>query len=102
MSLSKKNSDKLNDFIKNNSLFNNYSIKNSPESKNSTNCNSPSNIFYSIIDNSENINDTVESNPILKKSEESFHSLETTETSCLNNLSMEDQLYDEFNYLLDE
>ena len=102
MSLSKENLDKLNAFIKKNNSVNNNSIKNSQESDNSPKIEDPSKIFYSIIDNSDNINDTLETNQLLKKSEDTAHNINSSKTYYPNNLSIEDQLYDEFNSLLDE
>ena len=103
MGLSKKTLDKLSNFItESNLVYNNNSYKNQKESNNSSNVDDPSKIFYSIIDNSENINETTKENPLLKKSEDSFHNLNSRKTNYSNNLSIEDELYDEFNYLLDE
>ena len=102
MSLSRKNLGKLKNFIKENNLVNNNSSKNPQESHHSLNIDDPSKIFYSIIDNSDNINETTKENPLLKKSEDSFHNLKSRKTNYSNNLSIEDELYDEFNYLLDE
>ena len=103
MSLSKRNSDKLKTFIKENNLVNNNkSVKKQPELNYSSKIDNPSKIFYSIIDNSDNINETTKENPLLKKSEDSFHNLNSRKTNYSNNLSIEDELYDEFNYLLDE
>ena len=103
MSLSKKNLDKLNNFVKKASTFNhNKSIKNFTESYNSTKTDYSAKVFYSIIENSENINETSEPNQILKKSEESIHISNSAETSYSNNLSLEDLLYEEFDYLLEE
>ena len=103
MSLSKKNLGKLKTFIKENNLVNNSnSGGNCQKSNSSPNVEDPSNIFYSIIDNSENLNETSKENPLLKKSENSFHKINSRKTYCSNNLSIEDELYDEFNYLLDE
>ena len=83
MGLSKKNLGKLNTFIKNNNLVSkNNSIENPQESHNPSKVEEPSKIFYSIIDNSDNIN--------------------STKTNTSENLSTEEELYDEFNYLLDE
>ena len=107
MSLSKKNLGKLktffkeNNFVKNNNN-NNNSIKITQESNSSSKFDDPSNIFYSIIDNSDNLNETYKENPLLKKSEEVFHNINSRKTNYSNNLSIEDELYDEFNYLLDE
>ena len=103
MGLSKKNLDKLNTFIKERSFVkNNKSGKNPQEPINLPNVDNPAKIFYSIIDNSDNINETTKENPLLKKSEDSFHDLSSRKPNHLNNLSIEDELYDEFNYLLDE
>ena len=102
MSLSKKNLGNLNKFIKENKLNNNNSSKNPQESHNSLKVDDPSKIFYSIIDNSDHINETLKENPLLKKSEDSFHKINSRKTNYSNNLSIEDELYDEFNYLLDE
>ena len=103
MGLSKKNLDKLNTFITETKLVNNNnSNKNSQEPNNLSKVDDPSKIFYSIIDNSDNINETTKENPLLKKSEDSFHKLNCRKTIYPRNLSIEDELYDEFNYLLDE
>ena len=103
MSLSKKNLVKLKTFIKKNNFVNsNNSSKNLQEFNNSPNVDNSSKIFYSIIDNSDNINKTTKENPLLKKSEDGFHNLNSRKTNYSDNLSIEDELYDEFNYLLDE
>ena len=103
MGLSKKNLGKLKTFIKESNLLNNdNSFENPQEPNNSPEVDDPSKIFYSIIDNSDNINETTKENPLLKKSEDSFHNLNSRKTNYSNNLSIEDELYDEFNYLLDE
>ena len=99
MGLSKKNLGKLNTFIKRNNLTNN---NDSQELDNSTKIEDPSKIFYSIIENSNNIKETTEVNHLLKKSEESFYKLSSNKPNYSKNLSIEDQLYDEFNYLLEE
>ena len=103
MSLSEENLDKLKTFIKeNNFVNNNNSDKNLQESNNSSNVDDPSKIFYSIIDNSDNLNETSKENPLLKKSEDSLRNINSRKSNYSNNLSIEDELYDEFNYLLDE
>ena len=103
MGLSKKNLDKLNTFNKKNNLVsNNNSIKKTQESYKPPKVEEPSKIFYSIIDNSDNINETLDTNQLLKESEESFHNINSQKTNFSQNLSIEDELYDEFNYLLDE
>ena len=102
MSLSKENLGKLKTFIKDNNFVNNSKAKNTQKFNNSIKVDDPSKIFYSIIDNSDNINETSIENPLLKKSEENFHNINSRKTNSSNNLSIEDELYDEFNYLLDE
>ena len=103
MGLSKKNLDKLNTFInKNNLVNNNIPNKKSQGSDNLPKVEVPSKIFYSIINNSDNINETSEENQLLKKSESMFHKINPRKNNYINNLSSEDELYDEFNYLLDE
>ena len=103
MGLSKRNLGKLNTFIKKNNLVtNNNSNKNHQEANNSPKVEDPSKIFYSIIDNSDNINETLDTNQLLKKSEDSFYNINSRKTNCSKNLSIEEELYDEFNYLLDE
>ena len=103
MGLSKKNLGKLNTFIKNNNLVsNNNSIEKPQESHKASNVEDPSKIFYSIIDNSNDINETSEENLFLKKSEDSFHNINSRKANYSKNLSIEEELYDEFNYLLDE
>ena len=103
MGLSKKNLDKLSTFITESNLVNNNnSCRNNQEPNNLSKVDNPSKIFYSIIDNSDNINETTKENPLLKKSEDSSHNLNSRKTNYSNNLSIEDELYDEFNYLLDE
>ena len=103
MGLSKRNLGKLNTFIKKNNLIsNNNSNKNHQEPNNSPKFEDPSKIFYSIIDNSDNINETIDTNQLLKKSEDVFHNINSRNTNTSENLSTEEELYDEFNYLLDE
>ena len=116
MPLSKKNLDQLKSFlIKENTIKQNISDKNSiSDSKSlkkdqSIEVNNPNQIFYSIIDNSQHLEDTVLNNNKLKKIEEKlikdnkYYPLDKKINSQRNNqLSEEDLLYDEFNYLLDE
>ena len=103
MGLSKKNLGKLNTFIKNNNLVsNNNSIEKLQESYKASKVEDPSKIFYSIIDNSDNINETSDANQLLKQSEDVFHNINSRKTNTSENLSTEEELYDEFNYLLDE
>ena len=103
MGLSKKNLGKLNTFIKNNNLVSkNNSIEKPQESHKASKVEDPSKIFYSIIDNSHNINETTDANQLLKKSEDVFHNINSRKTNTSENLSTAEELYDEFNYLLDE
>ena len=102
MGLSKNNLDKLSTFTTESNLVNNNSCRNQQETNNSSKVDEPSKIFYSIIDNSDNINETTKENALLKKSEDSFHNIKFRKPNYSENLSIEDQLYDEFNYLLDE
>ena len=116
MPLSKKNLDQLKSFlIKENTIKQNISDKNSISDSKSLKkdqpieVNNPNQIFYSIIDNSEHLEDTVLSNNKLKKIEEKlvkdkkYYPIDKKINSQRNNqLSEEDLLYDEFNYLLDE
>ena len=116
MALSKKNLDQLKSLLnKENTIKHNTSSKNSFSGSNSLKkhnplaVNNPNQIFYSIIDNSEHLEDTILSNSKLKKIEENLN-----KEQCRNSLSdqiysqrkkqlsEEDLLYDEFNYLLDE
>ena len=116
MALSKKNLDQLKSILNKKDIIKyNISDKSSISDSNSltkhnlTDVNDPNQIFYSIIDNSEQLEDTVLSNNNLKKIEEKLINGELK--TPLNNpidsqskyqLSEEDLLYDEFNYLLDE
>ena len=116
MALSKKNLDQLKSFIiKENTIKQNISDKDSISDSKSLKkdhqieVNNPNQIFYSIIDNSEYLEDTVLNNNKLKKIEEKlikdrkYYPLDKKINSQRNNqLSEEDLLYDEFNYLLDE
>ena len=103
MCLSKRNLGKLNTFIKTNNLFNNNNSSKKPqETDNDPKVENPSEIFYSIIDNSDNLNETLKTNELLKNSEDSFQNINSRKTNSSNNLSIEEELYDEFNYLLDE
>ena len=116
MALSKKNSDQLKSILnkKNtnkNNISDEISISDSKYLKKDhlIEVNNPNQVFYSIIDNSEHLEDTVLSNNSLKKIEEKlikekrYYPLHNKIESQINNqLSEEDLLYDEFNYLLDE
>jgi len=109
MSLSKKNLDKLNKYKKTkNSNNNNQNVTNYPKinnidnsTKNSLGYDDPNSIFYSLIDNSQSLDETSNIN----------YSLRERELNQINNarklkfskkLTTEEELYDEFNYLLDE
>ena len=108
MSLSKKDIDKLNSYIrKNNSSSNISDIKQitnkKPEkSNNPSDVDDPNRIFYSIIDNSNSLYETSQTNKALKRSEETFFNRSNNENNPSQDLSVEEELYDEFNYLLDE
>ena len=98
MSLSKKNLDKLNKFKKNKNLNNeSNNIITQP-----LNSEDPNKIFYSLIDNSESLEDTSNSNNSLIKSEINQISMNSKKDNFSKNLTTEEELYDEFNYLLDE
>ena len=110
MSLSKNNLDKLNKFKKNKNLNN--------ESKNISNCTNisnndnlitnplnledPNKIFYSLIDNSESLEETSNVNNSLRKSELNQININSRKANFYKELTTEEELYDEFNYLLDE
>ena len=110
MSLSKKNLDKLNKYKKNRNSNNdsndtsNYtkiykkdnSIKNLPKSED------PNKIFYSLIDNSESLDETSNVNQSLRKSELNQININSRKANFSKKLTTEEELYDEFNYLLDE
>ena len=107
MSLSKKNLDKLNKFKKNKNLnnesknINNYTnndnlITNPPNSED------PNKIFYSLIDNSESLEETSNVNNLLRKSEINQINMNSKKDNFSKKLTTEEELYDEFNYLLDE
>tara|TARA_Y100001933_G_scaffold27931_1_gene23392 strand:+ start:276 stop:650 length:375 start_codon:yes stop_codon:yes gene_type:complete len=116
MTLSKKNLDQLKSILnKVNTIKHNISDKNSTYRSNSLKkdhpieANNPDQIFYSIIDNSEHLEDTILSNNKLKKIEENlitqrkyFPINNKIDSQRNNQLSEEDLMYDEFNYLLDE
>ena len=110
MSLSKKNLDKLNKFKKKQNLIN--------KSKNINNCTNvtnndnlipnplnsddPNKIFYSLIDNSESLEETSNVNNLLRKSELNQINMNSKKANFSKKLTAEEELYDEFNYLLDE
>ena len=110
MSLSKKNLDKLNKFKNNKNLNNdpnnisNYTkIDNKPNStKNKIQLEDPNKIFYTLIDNSESLEETSNVNNSLRKSELNKINMNSRKANFPNKLTIEEELYDEFNYLLDE
>ena len=110
MSLSKKNLDKLNKFKKNKNLNNdskntsNYTkiLNNDNLTNNPLNSEDPNKIFYSIIDNSESLDETSNINDSLRKSELNQININSKKANFSKKLTTEEELYDEFNYLLDE
>ena len=110
MSLSKKNLDKLNKLKKNKNLnnesnnINNYTNipKNNNLITNQLNSDDPNKIFYSLIDNSESLEDTANVNDSLRKSELNEINMNSRKANFSEKLTTEEELYDEFNYLLDE
>ena len=107
MSLSKKNLDKLNKFKKNKNLnnesknINNYT-NNDNLITNPLNSEDPNKIFYSLIDNSESLEETSNVNNSLRKSELNQINMNSRKANFSKKLTTEEELYDEFNYLLDE
>lgn len=112
MSLSKKNLDKLNKFKKKKNLNNeskNISINNYTNITNNDNLitnplnsEDPNKIFYSLIDNSESLEETSNVNNSLRKSEINQINMNSKKDNFSKKLTTEEELYDEFNYLLDE
>ena len=112
MSLSKKNLDKLNKLKKKKNLNNeskNTNIKsytnitnNDKLITNPLNSEDPNKILYSIIDNSESLEETSNVNTSLRKSEINQINMNSINANSSKKLSTEEELYDEFNYLLDE
>ena len=110
MSLSNKNLDKFNKFKKNKNLNNesknlsNYTnISNNDNLiSNPLNSEDPNKIFYSLIDNSESLEETSNVNNSLRKSEINQININSKKDNFSNKLTTEEELYDEFNYLLDE
>ena len=108
MTLSKKNIDKLKSITNDNLSDHNNKFNSIP---NDIDADSPNDIFYSLIDNSNDIKETTLLNKKLKESEEKFSKIK----NCIHKendnkinkdlsikLTEEDLLYDEFNYLLEE
>ena len=110
MSLSKKNLDKLNKFKKKKNLNNeskniiNYTNISNNENliSNPLNSDDPNKIFYSLIDNSESLEQTSNVNNLLRKSEINQINMNSKKDNFSKKLTTEEELYDEFNYLLDE
>ena len=110
MSLSKKNLDKLNKFKKNKNLNNeSKNISNFTDTPNNDNLitnplnsEDPNKIFYSLIDNSESLEETSNVNNSLRKSELNQINMNSRKTNFSRKLTTEEELYDEFKYLLDE
>ena len=110
MSLSKNNLDKLNKYKKNQNSNNNSSnISNFSEidnndnlTKNRLNSEDPNKIFYSLIDNSESLEETSNINNSLRESEINQININSKKHNLSKKLTTEEELYDEFNYLLDE
>ena len=110
MSLSKKNLDKLNKFKKKKNLnnesknINNYTniTNNDNLITNPLNSEDPNKIFYSLIDNSESLEETSNVNNSLRKSEIKQINMNSKKDNFSKKLTNEEELYDEFNYLLDE
>ena len=104
MSLSKKNLDKLNKFKKNKNL--NIESKNITNNDNlitnPLNAEDPNKIFYSLIDNSESLEETSNINNSLRESEINQINMNSKKHNLSKKLTTEEELYDEFNYLLDE
>ena len=110
MSLSKKNLDILNKYKKNKNfnddrinLSNYKKIDNKDNSnKNTLKSQDPNKIFYSLIDNSESLDETSNVNHSLRKSELNQNNINSRKTNYSKKLTAEEELYDEFDYLLDE
>ena len=110
MSLSKKNLDKLNKLKKkknlNNESKNINNCKNIPNNDNliinPLNSEDPNKIFYSLIDNAESLEETSDVNNSLRKSEINQINMNSKKDNFSKKLTIEEELYDEFNYLLDE
>jgi len=110
MSLSKKNLDKLNKLKKNKNLNNesnnisNYTniSKNDNLISNPLNSEDSNKIFYSLIDNSESLEETSNVHNSLRKSEINQINMNSKKDKFSKKLTTEEELYDEFNYLLEE
>ena len=110
MNLSKKNLDKLNKYKENKNLNNDSNNinnltkihKNDNPTKNQLKSEDPNKIFYSLIDNSESLEETSNVNNSLRKSEINQNNMNSKKDNFSKKLTTEEELYDEFNYLLDE
>jgi len=110
MSLSKNNLDKLNKLKKKKNLnneskdINNYTniTNNDNLITNPLNSEDPNKIFYSLIDNSESLEETSNVNNSLRESEINQINMNSKKHKLSKKLTTEEELYDEFNYLLDE
>ena len=110
MSLSKKNLDKLNKLKKKKNLnnesknINNFIniTDNDNLITNPLNSEDPNKIFYTLIDNSESLEETSNVNNSLRKSELNQINTNSRKANLSKKLTSEEELYDEFNYLLDE
>ena len=104
--------DKLNKFKKKKNLnneskninINNYTniTNNDNLFTNSLNSEDPNKIFYSLIDNSESLEETSNINNSLRESEINQINMISKKHNLSKKLTTEEELYDEFNYLLDE
>ena len=111
MSLSKKNLDKLNNYKNNRNLndvssnkISNYTkiLKKDNSTKNPLKSEDPNKIFYSLIDNLESLDETSNVNQSLRKSELNQIKINSLKANNFKKLTTEEEMYDEFNYLLDE
>ncbi len=110
MGLSKKNLDKLNKLKKNKNSNNesknisNYTNISNKDNliSNPLNSQDPNKIFYSLIDNSESLEETSNVNNSLRKSELNQININSRKANFSKKLTTEEELYDEFDYLLDE
>ena len=110
MSLSKKNLDKLNKYKENKNLnYDSNNISNltrrdhkDNSTKNKLQLEDPNKIFYTLIDNSESLEETSNVNNSLRKSEINHINMNSKKNNFSKKLTTEEELYDEFNYLLDE
>ena len=90
--------------INNNNNMNNYAKIPKCDNLISTSLDSkdPNKIFYSLIDNLESLEETSNVNNSLRKSELNQINMNPRIANFSKKLTTEEELYDEFNYLLDE